>query len=124
MRTRTTTSKDLCRAIEEGFVEISNASVITKAAIDHEEKIVLTPDQFMKDLHNYMQSGIFADTLDFKFEKCGDGFLVVKIGYVSAYCDHCIKVVLKVCDGVTMDAAIEKLHAKSIFQLGKESKQA
>lgn len=112
-----TTSKDLCRAIEEGFVEISGVSVITKAAIDHEEEIVLTPEQFIKDLHIYMGSGIFSDTLDFKFEKCGVGFLMVKIGYVSAYCNHCIKVVLQVCDGVTMDAAVKKMQAKSIFQL-------
>lgn len=118
---KTTTSRDLSRAIEDGFVEISTVSVITKAAIDYEEEIVFTPDQFMQDLHTYMQSGIFSDTLDFKFEKCGDGFLVVKIGYVSAYCDHCIKVVLKVCDVVTMDAAAQKLQAKSIFQLDKGS---
>ena len=96
MATKATTAAKLQKAINDKLVTIISAKVESKDS-DHEAKII-TADQFKNDLDFYMESGIFADTLDCKYE-LQDKTLTVDIGYMSCYCDKCITVNLSVNDG-------------------------
>ena len=64
MNTKNTTAQNLQKAIKNHLITVINAQAISK---DTQETKPVTPEQFMTDLDFYMESGIFADTLDFKF---------------------------------------------------------
>lgn len=97
MSTRDTTAGNLQNAINEELVTMQSVRIESKD-IGKKEKVI-TSDQFKENLDFYMESGIFADTLDFKYELCGNN-LTVYIGNMSSYCDKCITVQLLVNDGV------------------------
>lgn len=100
MNTKHTTARNLQKAINDKLVTVENARIESKDS-DHESKTI-PADQFKSDLDFYMESGIFADTLDCKYE-LQDKNLTVDIGYMSCYCDKCITVNLSVNDGVDKD---------------------
>lgn len=100
INTKHTTARQLQKAINDKLVNIISAKVESKE-LDHESKTI-TAYQFKNDLNYYMESGIFADTLDFKYA-LQDKTLSVDIGYMSCYCDKCITVNLSVNDGVNID---------------------
>lgn len=93
---KSTTAGNLQKAINDNLVTVKSVKVESKD--DHETKTI-TPEQFKNDLDFYMESGIFADTIDFKYEINGDN-LTVYIGNMSSFCDLCITVNLLVNDGV------------------------
>lgn len=97
MSTRDTTASNLQKVIDEELVTVQKVRIEPKD-IEKKEKVI-TPDQFKEDIDFYMESGIFTDTLDFKYELCGNN-LTVYIGNMSSYCDRCITVTLLVNDGV------------------------
>lgn len=106
MNTKNTTAQNLQKAIKNHLITVINAQAFSK---DTQETKPVTPEQFMTDLDFYMESGIFADTLDFKFGITDNDTLQIKVGYMSCYCDHCIKITAKLCDSVTIDETIEQM---------------
>ena len=96
--TKPTSAEKLQKAINEKLVTINEVKVTPKDS-DHESKTIPT-DQFKNDLDFYIESGIFSDSLDFKYEISGKNF-TVHIGNMSNYCDSCIAVDMTVNDGVS-----------------------
>lgn len=113
MSTRPTTAKNLQKAIKDHLVTVVNAQTECK---DVHEVQTITPEQFMTDLDFYMESGIFSDSLDFKFAVTGKDFLQIQVGYMSSFCQHCITATLKVCDGVAMEQ-VQKQLRETIFDI-------
>lgn len=96
MTTKHTSATNLQKAINEKLVTIKSANVESKD--DHEMRTI-TPEQFKNDLDFYVESGVFADSIDFKYELIGND-LKVYIGNMSSYCNVCITVEMVVNDGV------------------------
>lgn len=96
MATKHTSATNLQKAINEKLVTIKSANVESK---DAHEMRTITPEQFKNDLDFYVESGVFADSIDFKYELSGNE-LKVYIGNMSSYCNVCITVEMVVNDGV------------------------
>ena len=96
MTTKHTSATNLQKAINEKLVTIKSANVESKD--DHEMRTI-TPEQFKNDLDFYVESGVFTDSIDFKYELIGND-LKVYIGNMSSYCNVCITVEMVVNDGV------------------------
>lgn len=99
MSTKHTTASNLQKAINDKLVTIKSVKVESKD--DHEMRTI-TAEQFKNDLDFYIESGVFADSLDFKYELQGKD-LTVYAGNMSSYCNVCITVDLVVNDGVRKD---------------------
>lgn len=108
MMKRSTTAKDLQKLFNEYMVIVTSVTVTNKDTFEPSE---ITPEQFMNDFEWYMESGIFADSLDFKYELAGNNNIKLFIGYVSGYCDNCIDVVLQFANGATLDQVVDGLNA-------------
>ena len=113
MNTKNTTAQNLQKAIKNNLVTVVNAQTECK---DTDEVQTITAEQFMTDLDFYVESGIFSDSLDFKFAVTGKDFLQIQVGYMSCYCQHCIIATLKLCDGITMEQ-VEKQLRETIFDI-------
>ena len=109
--TKNTTAKNIQKAIKDHLVTVVSAQTECK---DTDEVNVITGDQFITDLDFYVESGIFSDSLDFKFSVAGKEFLQVKVGYMSCYCQQCITVILKLSESATMEQ-VEKQLKETIF---------
>ena len=96
MTTRHTSAANLQKAINSNLLTIKSVKVESK---DDHESHTITADQFKNDLDFYVGSGIFADSIDFKYELSGNE-LKVYIGNMSSYCNICITVEMVVNDGV------------------------
>ena len=96
MSTKHTTASNLQKAINDNLVSIISAKSRSK---DGDSEKIITKDQFKDNLDFYMESGIFADTLDFKY-MIHENNLTVDIGFMSSFCDKCITVDLLINDGV------------------------
>lgn len=107
MTNKYTTARQLQNAIDSDIVTITNVEVESKDDYSLKE---IPPDQFKDNLDFYLESGIFADSLDCKYGMQGDG-LTIYIGNMSPYCDSCITVNLIVKDGVSRDD-LEKILRK------------
>ena len=111
--TRPTTAKNLQKAIKNHLVTVVNAQTECK---DTNEVQTITTEQFITDLNFYMESGIFSDSLDFKYKITGKEFLQIQVGYMSSFCQHCITATLKLCDGIMMEQ-VEKQLRETIFDI-------
>lgn len=102
---RTTTAK-LQKIISDNLVSV------TSAVVNYDDKgsETIPVEKFMEDLEFYANSGIFADTIDFTFEKIGEDSIHVAIGKKSSYCYDDIDVTLQLNDGVTMEAVTKQLY--------------
>lgn len=109
MTTRHTSAANLQKALNDKLVTIKSVKVESKD--DHGSKTI-PAEQFKSDLDFYLESGVFADSLDFKYTLY-DTELTVYIGNLSCYCDKCITVELIVNDG--MDK--ERLEKTIKFEL-------
>ena len=96
MTTWHTSASNLQKALNQKLVTIKSVTVDSK---DDHGSNTIPAEQFKNDLAFYMESGIFADSLDFKYALYGTD-LTVYIGNLSCYCDKCITVELIVNDGV------------------------
>ena len=96
MTTWHTSASNLQKALNQKLVTIKSVTVESK---DDHEYGTITAEQFKNDLDFYLESGIFADSLDFKYSLYGTD-LTVYIGNLSCYCDKCITVELMVNAGV------------------------
>lgn len=108
---RRITAKNLQQVINDGLV-----SVVDVQAEDKEtgEISSFTAEQFHKDLDNYVDAGIFSESLDFKYEIKDSEHLQIRVGFMSLYCNNCITATLCLSDGVTMEQMKDRL-SKVIF---------
>lgn len=105
---RKTTANRLLTAITDNLVSV------TSAVVNHDEgmKKPISDEKFKEDLEFYVNSGIFADTIDFTYEKIAEDKLLISIGKASCYCYDDIDVILQLSDGVDMETATKQLYEK------------
>ena len=103
---RRTTANKLLTAITDNLVSV------TSAVVNHDEGIKeqISDEKFTEDLEFYINSGIFADTIDFTYEKIAEDKLHIAIGKASCYCFDDIEVTLQLSDGVDMETATKLLY--------------
>ena len=87
---RKTTANKLLKAITDNLVSV------TSAVVNHDDKgaEAIPVEKFKEDLEFYVNSGIFADTIDFTYEKIAENKLHIAIGKASCYCYDDIDVTL------------------------------
>lgn len=102
---RTTTTK-LQKVISDNLVSITSAVV----NYDDRGKEPISTEKFKEDLEHYANAGIFADTLDFTFEKISENSIHVAIGKMSSYCYDDMDVTLQLNEGVAMEAVTKQLY--------------
>lgn len=103
---RRTTGSRLQKVIADNLVSVTSAVV----NYDERGKEPISVDKFKEDLEFYANSGIFADTIDFSYEKIAENKLHIAIGKASCYCYDDIDVTLQLSDGVTMETATKQLY--------------
>lgn len=103
---RKTTANRLLKAITDNLVSV------TSAVVNHDEgkKEPISFEKFKEDLEFYVNSGIFADTIDFSYEKIAEDKLHIAIGKASCYCYDDIDVTLQLSDGVDMETVTKQLY--------------
>lgn len=103
---RKTNANKLLKAITDNLVSV------TSAVVNHDEgmKEPISVEKFKEDLEFYVNSGIFADTIDFTYEKIAENKLHIAIGKASCYCYDDIDVTLQLSDGVDMETATKQLY--------------
>lgn len=103
---RKTNANRLLKAITDNLVSV------TSAVVNHDEGIKeqISDEKFKEDLEFYANSGIFADTIDFTFEKISEDSIHIAIGKASCYCYDDIDVTLQLSDGVDMETATKELY--------------
>lgn len=99
MSTKHTTASNLQKAINSNLVTIKLVSVESK---DSHETSEIPAEQFKNDLDFYLESGVFADSIDFKYELSGND-LTIYAGNMSSYCNVCITVEMVVNEGVSKE---------------------
>lgn len=108
---RQTTASKILEVINQHLVTIGSIQVKDKETSVKRE---LSPEQFITDLEFYLESGIFADTIDFEYKTVSTDVLQVQAGYMSSACDKCIDIKMCMCDGVDMQQ-VDKLLMKDMF---------
>lgn len=103
---RRTTGSRLQKAIVDNLVSVTSVVV----NYDERGKEPISVDKFKEDLEFYTNSGIFADTIDFTFEKISEDSIHIAIGKASCYCYDDIDVTLQLSDGVDMETATKQLY--------------
>lgn len=80
--------------------------------MNHDEgmKESISFEKFKEDLEFYINSGIFADTIDFSYEKITEDKLLISIGKASCYCYDDIDVTLQLSDDVDMETVTKQLY--------------
>ncbi len=103
---RKTTANRLLKVITDNLVSV------TSAIVNHDEtgKEPISVEKFTEDLEFYTNSGIFADTIDFSYEKIAEDKLHIAIGKASCYCYDDIDVTLQLSDGVIMETVTKQLY--------------
>lgn len=108
-----TSARNIINAIKESMVTVISVELHYK---DEDKTESITPEAFISDLEFYNESGIFADSLDFKYSKSDKGGLLVQAGNMSPYCDCSIAVSLQLNDGISMDNVETQLNEELFFQ--------
>ena len=103
---RKTTANRLLTAITDNLVSVTSAVV----NYDERGKEPISVEKFKEDLEFYINSGIFADTIDFTYEKIAENKLHIAIGKASCYCYDDIDVTLQLSDDVDMETATKQLY--------------
>ena len=103
---RKTTANRLLKAITDNLVSV------TSAVVNHDEgmKEPISDEKFKEDLEFYVNSGIFADTIDFTHEKIAEDKLHIEIGKASCYCYDDIDVTVQLSNGVDMETVTKELY--------------
>lgn len=108
---RRTTAKNLQQVINDGLVSVIEVQTEDKETDEVKE---ITAEQFCKDLENYINAGIFSESIDFRYDIKDSGHLQIRIGQMSLYCNNCITATLSLSDDITMEQVKDRL-SKAIF---------
>ena len=103
---RKTNANKLLKAITDNLVSV------TSTVVNHDEgmKESISVEKFTEDLEFYTNSGIFADTIDFTYEKIAEDKLYIAIGKASCYCYDDIDVTLQLSNDVDMKTVTKQLY--------------
>ena len=93
---RPTTTQKLQSAIKDHLIQIQNVQARRKGTNDTR---TITPEQFTENLDVLMESGIFSDAVDIRYES-KDNTVHFHIGYMSQ-CDNSTDAQADLSDGVT-----------------------
>lgn len=118
MSKRTTFSKNILKAITENLVSVVAVYINHP---DMEETLDIEPEKFISDLQHYNSSGIFAETVDFKYEITGKESLIVSCNNLCpAYYACDLYVHLKLTENSNIED-VKNLLDKTIFTDKKEN---
>ena len=107
--TRPSTAQRLQNALTEGKLTLTGATIHPSVFSDGNPR-ELTAEQIRLDFDFYMESGIFAGTLDFQYHQPTPETVEIYVGYQSPYCAESIDIHCKVVAGVTADEVKELLY--------------
>ena len=108
-----TSARNIIKAINSNMVSVTNAVLHNKGK-DKSESI--TPEALISDLEFYSESGIFADSIDFRYFRTGKEKLIIQAGNMSPYCNRSILVEVCANDGITRDDVETQLREELLFQ--------
>lgn len=112
-----TSARNIIKAIKGNMVSVTNAVLHYKGE-DKSESI--TPEALISDLEFYSESGIFANSIDFRYFRTGKEKFIIQAGNMSPYCDCSILVEVCANDGVTrndVEAQLrEELFSKNLLR--------
>lgn len=108
---RRTTAKNLQQVINDGLVSVIEVQTEEKETDEVKE---ITAEQFCKDLENYINAGIFSESIDFRYDIKDSEHLQIRIGQMSLYCNNSITATLSLSDDITMEQVKDRL-SKAIF---------
>lgn len=108
-----TSARNLIKAIKSNRVSVTNAVLCYK---DEDKTVSITPESFMSDLEFYGESGIFADSIDFRYFWTGKQKFIIQAGNMSPYCNCSILVEICANDGITMNDVETQLRDELFFQ--------
>lgn len=109
---KSTSARNLLSVIKNNMVTITNTELHYKC----EETVkTVSKEALISDLEFYEESGIFADTIDFKYLKVGNDIILVQAGNMSPYCECSIKISLKINKDIPMNE-IENMLTGALLQ--------
>lgn len=108
-----TSARNLIKVIKSNTVSVTNAVLCYK---DEDKTESITPESFMSDLEFYGESGIFADSIDFRYFWTGKQKFIIQAGNMSPYCNCSILVEVCANDGITRDDVETQLREELFFQ--------
>lgn len=108
-----TSARNIIKAINGNMVSVTNAVLHYKGE-DKSESI--TPESFISDLEFYSESGIFANSIDFRYFRTGKEKLIIQAGNMSPYCECSILVEVCANDGMTRNDVEAQLREELFFQ--------
>lgn len=108
-----TLASNIIKAIKGNMVSVTNVVLCYKGE-DQSESIA--PEAFISDLEFYGESGIFADSIDFRYFWTDKQKFIIQAGNMSPYCNCSILVKVCVNDGITRDDVKTQLREELLFQ--------
>lgn len=108
-----TSARNIIKAIKGNMVSVTNAVLHYKGE-DKTESI--TSESLISDLEFYSESGIFANSIDFRYFRTGKEKFIIQAGNMSPYCDCSILVEVCANDGVTRNDVEAQLREELFFK--------
>lgn len=109
---KSTSAKNLLSVIKNNMVTITNTELHYKC----EDTVKpISTETIISDLEFYEESGIFADTIDFKYQKISNDIILVQAGNMSPYCECSIMISLKTNKDIPMEK-IENMLTGTLLQ--------
>lgn len=107
--TRPSTAQNLQNALDTGKLTLTGATIHPSVFSDGNPR-ELAARQIQSDFDFYMESGVFAGTLDFRYYQPTPETVEIYVGYHSPYCLESIDVHCKVAAGVTPEDVKKLLY--------------
>lgn len=107
--TRSSTAQNLQNALAAGKLTLTGATIHPSVFSDGNPR-ELTAEQMQSDFDFYMESGVFAGTLDFRYHQPTPETVEIYVGYQSPYCIESIDIHCQVAAGVTPEEVKELLY--------------
>ena len=107
--TRPSTAQNLQNALTAGKLTLTGATIHPSVFSDGNPR-ELAARQIQSDFDFYMESGVFAGTLDFRYHQLSPETVEIYVGYQSPYCAESIDIHCQVAAGVTAEDVKELLY--------------
>ena len=103
--TRPSTAQNLQNALTAGKLTLTGATIHPSVFSNKN-----SAEQIQSDFDFYMESGVFAGTLDFRYHQPSPETVEIYVGYHSPYCIESIDIHCQVAAGVTPEEVKELLY--------------
>lgn len=107
--TRPSTAQHLQNALDIHKLTLTGATIHPSVFSDGNPRELMA-EQIQSDFDFYMESGMFAGTLDFRYYQPTPETVDIYVGYQSPYCAESIDIHCQVAAGVTADEVKELLY--------------